>query len=73
MKISGDDLMQLAIDRIQVSRRTVGGRLVFLECEKGRPGLQTFYERNHFTAWSERTDEKDCISYLQMFALLERG
>ena len=69
-KITGDELLRLAVDRIQVSRRTVGGRLVFLECEKDRPGLKGFYERNQFAAWSERTDEREGVSYVQMFALL---
>lgn len=45
--ISGDDLLELAYDKIRESHRMVGGRVLHLECDD-IPKLKDFYSRNGF-------------------------
>lgn len=45
--ISGDELLQLACDKVAEGQRIFGGRAVFVECEDV-PALVRFYERNQF-------------------------
>ncbi len=72
--ISGDDLLNLAMEKVKKVQREVGGRFVYLECED-KEILRNFYERNHFKLFGKRTldrDETDISGeyLLQYFAML---
>lgn len=45
--ISGDDLLNLAMNRVKKVQNEVGGRFAYLECED-KEDLINFYERNSF-------------------------
>lgn len=46
-RISGDELMGLAIDKVQLAQSYIGGRYVYLECEDNEK-LLSFYESQQF-------------------------
>lgn len=54
LQISGADLLNIAINTIQLAQNIVGGTIVFLECENHKK-LLDFYELNGFRAFSSRT------------------
>lgn len=59
--ISGDELLQLACDKIKQVQLDVGGKFAYLECEN-IPRLVEFYQRNGFVLFGEReldADEKN--------------
>lgn len=73
--ITGDELLQIACDRLCVIQRELGGRFVYLECEDDRK-LRAFYERNKFFEFDRRqldADETDLKGtyLLQMMRYLE--
>ena len=45
--ITGDELLQIACDKVREGQRIFGGQFVFVECED-TPRLVSFYERNQF-------------------------
>ena len=72
--ISGDDLLQLAMEKVKRVQHEVGGRFVYLECED-KEKLRNFYEKNNFKLFGKRTldrDEPDIGGdyLLQYFAML---
>ena len=56
--ITGDELLQMACDRLSVIQMELGGRFVYLECEDTRK-LREFYERNHFFEFDRRDLDAD--------------
>ena len=68
-RISGDDLIALAFDKILAVKKAIGGKLVMVEREIDRPRLFDFYKRNGFKSWTTRRNKKDGILYDQMFAI----
>lgn len=56
--ISGDDLLHLAMDKVQKVQKEVGGRFAYLECEE-KEKLIAFYERNHFKLFGRRKLDRD--------------
>jgi len=56
--ITGDELLKLALDKVREMQSIIGGKIVYLECEK-TPKLIDFYERNGFCAFGERKLDKD--------------
>lgn len=58
--ISGDELLELAIEKIKVMQYIVGGKIVYLECEP-KPSLISFYTRNGFTNFGKRYLDSDEI------------
>lgn len=69
-KISGTELMGMALDEFRAIRRRVGGKIVMVEREDDRPKLLGFYNRNGFKSWTRRVNSKDGVVYDQMFAIL---
>ncbi len=71
-RISGDDLMKLALDQIHDIQHMAGGRVLYLECEDN-PFLLDFYARNGFAAFSKRyTDAKESVPfYHQLLKILK--
>lgn len=73
--ISGDDLLQMALQKIVEIRKLAGGKVVYLECEDEKK-LLDFYKRNGFEVFGKRNldgDETDIKgSYLmQLYKYLE--
>lgn len=72
--ISGSELLNLAIEKVKMVQREVGGRFVYLECEDNKK-LLDFYQNNNFKVFGKRKldgDETDLNGeYLvQLFAML---
>lgn len=51
--ISGDELMKIACDKVQMIHSEVGGKVAYLECED-KPQLRNFYERHGFREFDKR-------------------
>lgn len=59
--ISGDELLKIAIDEIKLVQQSLGGKVVYIECEDVER-LKEFYGRNGFVEFDKRkldTDETD--------------
>lgn len=71
--ISGDELLQLAVDVISDIQLSIGGKVVYIECED-KISLLRFYERNSFIQFSKRElDKNDKIEgkyLIQMLRIL---
>lgn len=74
--ISGDDLMQIALDKVALIQYDLGGRVLYLECEDNEK-LISFYERHGFIVSGKRILDRDEThikgSYLiQMIKIMNR-
>ena len=56
--ISGDDLLQMATNKVKEIQNEIGGRFVYLECEE-KEKLLSFYRRNGFTPFGRRKLDRD--------------
>lgn len=56
--ISGDELLNMAIDTLRTVQSLVGGKFVYLECEDVDK-LKEFYIRNGFQIFGERSLDRD--------------
>ena len=56
--ITGDDLLEIACQKVRSAQYMLSGKLVYLECED-KPELITFYERNGFTEFNRRKLDGD--------------
>lgn len=56
--IYGSEILQMAIDRIRMIQREIGGRFLYLECEEKRKLIE-FYEKNNFVSFGKRKLDKD--------------
>ena len=70
-RISGGDLMSLALDKLRAAQDLVGGKMVMVEREADREKLLSFYQANGFKSWNWRFDKKDNFQYDQMIRVLE--
>lgn len=55
--ITGDELLKIACDYVQVIHSMMGGKIAYLECED-KPRLRAFYERNGFREFDKRLLDK---------------
>ena len=69
-RISGAELIGMALDEFRSIKSRVGGKLVMVERENDRPKLLAFYQSNGFKSWTTRDDAKDKVCYDQMFAVI---
>ena len=69
-RISGAELMEYAMQKLQSARRFVGGKLVLVDREVDRPKLLKFYQQFNFKSWNVRHSKKDGIDYDQMICVL---
>lgn len=69
-RVSGRDLIGLALDTFREVKRRVGGKLVMVERRKDHEKLVAFYRDNGFQSWTSRIDEREHVEYDQMFAVL---
>lgn len=56
--ISGDELLQMACDKIRDFQLNMGGKMAYLECED-TPALIEFYTRNGFRRFANRNLDGD--------------
>ena len=56
--ISGDDLLNMACEKVKEAQRLAGGKIVYLECEE-KPRLLEFYQRNGFKEFQKREIERN--------------
>lgn len=63
-RITGAQMMKLALEQLQMAQNTIGGTIVYLDCEADA-GLIQFYESQKFTLFGERISENDGKRYLQ--------
>ncbi len=56
--ITGDELLNLALDRVREIQRISSGKTVYVECED-KPRLLEFYESNGFVTFNKRMLERD--------------
>ena len=65
-KITGTQLLEIAIDEVKESQYNIGGVAVFLEAENN-PKLRKFYvEENHFKEFGIRKDEETLVQMLKL-------
>lgn len=55
--ITGDELLKIACDKVQMIHSEIGGKIAYLECED-KPALLSFYERNGFREFDRRSLDK---------------
>ena len=70
--ITGDELLKLALDKVQEMQNIVGGKIVYLECED-KPKLIDFYSQNGFVNFGKRyldKDETDTLSGKYLIQML---
>lgn len=70
-KITGEKLIDMALNELRAVQRKVGGGIVFLECENNEK-LIKFYtsEHNLFVEYSRRLSENDKKEYIQMLRII---
>ena len=73
--ISGQDLLEMAMRKVDEARRLAGGKVVYIECEK-KEKLLGFYKNNGFEVFGERSldrDETDIegSSLMQLFKYID--
>lgn len=56
--ITGDELLKMALDKVQQMQTIVGGKIVYLECED-KPELLDFYSQNGFVSFGKRSLDRD--------------
>ena len=56
--ISGDELLELACEKISTIQLDLGGKFAYLECED-KPQLTEFYSSNGFVEFDRRELDKD--------------
>ena len=67
--ISGDDLMDIALDKIKDVLHSTSGKAVFLECEQ-KQSLIDFYTRNNFQPLGNTILSKDNKELTQLYIIL---
>ena len=70
-RITGSELIALALDVLRKAQKLVGGKLVLIDRESDRPKLLDFYQANGFKSWNRRYSKKDAIEYDQMLCVLK--
>lgn len=66
--ISGNELMDIALEVIKETQKNIGGRVVYVECKDDVPYLLNFYEKFGFKTFQTVTHKDDDeIKYNQMF------
>ena len=67
--ISGDDLMDIALDKIKDILHSTSGKAVFLECEQKKSIIE-FYMRNNFQPLGNTILSKDNKELTQLYMIL---
>lgn len=56
--MTGEELLDLAIESVQEAQKIIGGKVVFLECED-KPKLVDFYSKYGFVVFGKRMLDRD--------------
>lgn len=56
--ITGEELLDLAMETVREAQKIVGGKVTFLECE-GKPKLVDFYSKYGFKIFGKRMLDRD--------------
>ncbi|WP_431785756.1 hypothetical protein [Paenibacillus lactis] len=70
--VTGDELLQMAINKVKAAQVILGGKVVYLECEDS-PKLLDFYNRNGFRVFGQRergSEDEDRIEGEYLLQLL---
>lgn len=59
--IDGDELLQMAIEKVKEAQSIIGGKFVYLECENKKKVID-FYERNGFVSFGKRELDQDEVN-----------
>ena len=68
-RISGSELMSIAMEQLKEAQNIVGGTIVYLDCEADAK-LIRFYEGEHFSLFGERISDTDGKRYLQYLSFV---
>ena len=68
-RISGRQVMKLAIEQLRSAQNIIGGTIVYLDCEANAQLIQ-FYEEQKFKLFGERISENDGKRYLQYLSFV---
>ena len=68
-RLSGAELMAVALEQLHDIQNQIGGTLVYLDCE-ANAGLIRFYEAQNFTLFGERVSDHDGKRYLQYLSFV---
>ena len=71
LRITGEDLLNLAIEKLCDAQKIIGGKLVLIERESERMKLHDFYKANGFKSCNSRYDKNDNVQYDQMIRVIE--
>ena len=56
--ITGDEMLKIALDKVRLAQRILGGKVVYVECEDIE-FLKNFYQQNGFVIFGKRKLDKD--------------
>lgn len=65
MRISGDELMRLAVRELCDVQHRIGGGLIYLDCEANAKLIRFYQDQQNFRLFGERISESDGKRYLQ--------
>lgn len=68
--ITGDELLKLALDKVRLAQKIIGGKVVYVECEDC-DFLRDFYQSNGFVIFGKRSLDKDERTEMQGSHLLQ--
>ena len=68
-RITGSDLMSVAIEQLRDAQNRIGGTIVYLDCE-ANASLIRFYEEQGFVLFGERISGSDGKRYLQYLSFI---
>lgn len=55
--LSGDELLEMAIDKVREAQQIIGGKTTYIECDS-EPKLYDFYSRNKFVEFGDVVDKE---------------
>lgn len=65
-KITGDEMMELALEKIKEAQDIVGGRAILLDVDKNTSKVIEFYEKHKFQhVMTEPEDDEQCIQMIR--------
>ncbi len=70
--LNGDELLEMAIDKVRKAQNIIGGKTTYIECDS-KPKLYDFYSRNKFVVFGSVKDDdgEDSTKLVQMLLYLE--
>jgi len=69
--ISGNEILEMACNRVKAALAVLGGKMVYLECED-KPRLIAFYENNGFYRFANRNLDRDELGEMRYLVQMIR-